>query len=310
MKPKRIIIAGGSGFLGRLLAKALADRGDEVVILTRRPGADYAPARAVYWDGRTLGPWAAELEEADAVVNMAGKNVSCRYTPEALREINASRVDSVTVVGEAIRRCKQPPAVWVQTGSLAIYGDAGDRVCDEDAPAGEGIPVDTCLRWERAFADSPTPGTRRVWLRISFVLGRSGGALRFLEALTRWYLGGSVGKGTQYISWIHELDMVRLFLRAIDEPGMTGVYNATGPQPVTNAEFMRELRRTLHRPWSPPTPAWAVPIGCWFMRTEPVLALTGRRAIPQRLVGEGFDFQFPGLPEALAHLYQPKTPNL
>ena len=169
MKPKRIILAGGTGFLGRLLAKALADRGDEVVVLTRRPEADGSAARAVYWDGRTMGPWVAELEGADAVVNLAGKNVSCRYTPEALREIIASRVDSVHVIGDAIRRCLNPPAVWVQTGSLAIYGDAGDRICDEEAPAGQGIPVETCLRWEQAFADSLTPATRRVWLRISFV---------------------------------------------------------------------------------------------------------------------------------------------
>ena len=306
MKPKRIVIAGGTGFLGKLLIQALAARGDEVVVLTRRTDVDVAPARVVYWDGRTIGPWAAELDGADAVVNMAGKNVSCRYTPEALREINASRVDSVNVIGDAIRQCKAPPSVWAQTGSLAIYGDPGDAICDETAPAGEGIPVDTCLRWERAFAESPTPHTRRVGLRISFVLGRSGGALRLLELLTRWFLGGAVGSGKQYISWIHEVDMVRLFLRAIDEPNMQGVYNATGPEPVTNAEFMRQMRHALHRPWSPPTPAWAVPIGCWFMRTEPVLALTGRRGTPKRLMEEGFDFQFPRLQKALGHLYQPQ----
>ncbi|MDB6074769.1 MAG: epimerase, partial [Verrucomicrobiaceae bacterium] len=127
-----------------------------------------------------------------------------------------------------------------------------------------------------------------------------------LEMLPRWLLGGSEGNGRQYISWIQEQDMMRLFLRAIHEPGMSGIYNATGPEPVTNAEFMRELRRTLHRPWSPPTPAWAVPIGCWFMRTEPVLVLTGRRGIPQRLLREGFTFHFPHLPEALANLYPAK----
>jgi len=307
MKPRRIILAGGSGFLGRQLAKALADRGDDVVILTRRPGADYSPARGVHWDGRTLGPWVLELEGAHAVINLAGKNVSCRYTPEALREINASRVDSVHVIGDAIRRCANPPAVWVQTGSLAIYGDAGDRVCDDDAPAGQGIPVETCLRWEQAFADSPTPATRRVWLRISFVLGMSGGALRFLEMLTRWFLGGRVGSGRQYISWIHQDDMLRLFLRAVDDPTMTGCYNATGQNPVTNEEFMRELRRVMRRPWSPPTPAWALPIGCFFMRTEPVLALTGRRGVPGRLLAEGFTFRHPILPEALNDIFQLTT---
>ena len=309
MNAKRIVIAGGTGFLGRLLARTLVERGDEVIILTRHPEADVSPARAVAWDGRTVGLWAAELEGADAVVNMTGKNVNCRYTEAALHEINASRVDSVHVIGDAIRRCTNPPAVWVQTGSLAIYGNAGDRLCGEDAPPGEGVPAETCLRWERAFEESPTHWTRRVWLRISFVLGRSGGALTFLERLTRWGLGGTVGGGRQYISWIHEEDMIRLFLRAIDEPGMSGVYNATGPEPVTNAGFMRELRHALRRPWSPPTPAWAVPIGCWLMGTEPVLALTGRRGSAEKLLREGFTFRFPHLPEALASLYHPATKN-
>lgn len=303
MKTKRIILAGGSGFLGRLLAARLVERGDHVTLLTRHAGRRLPGVEEYHWDGRTPGPWTRTLEGADAVVNLAGKNVNCRYTPDAVAEINASRVDSVRVIGQAIAQCQNPPKVWVQTGSLAVYGDAGDQICHEDAPAGTGIPADTCLRWERAFAECPTPRTRRVWLRISFVLGRSGGALRTLESLTRWFLGGSVGSGRQYISWIHQEDMLRLFLRCIDDPATQGCYNATGPQPVTNAVFMREMRRVLNRPWSPPTPAWAVPLGCWFLRTEPVLALTGRRALPRRLLDEGFSFEHPGLPGALNHLY-------
>ncbi len=303
MKPRRIILAGGGGFLGRLLIQAFAERGDEVVLLTRRPGASYSPARALYWDGRTLGDWAVALEGADAVINLAGKNVNCRYTPAALTEINASRVDSVRVLADAIKLCRRPPAVWVQSGSLAVYGDAKDRPCDENAPAGQGIPAEVCVNWERAFAGAATPDTRQVLLRISFVLGRSGGALPFLETLVRCFLGGPVAGGSQYISWIHEEDMVRLFLRAVDDASMSGTYNATGPEPATNATFMRELRSVLHRPWSPPLPAWAVRIGCWLMRTEPVLSLTGRRGIPRRLQDEGFAFNHPRLPEALNHLY-------
>ena len=279
-----------------------------MVVLSRTPRKGHRRWREVYWDGRTLGAWANEFEGADAVVNMTGKNVNCRYTPMTLREINASRVDSVTIVGEAIRRCGNPPKAWVQTGSLAIYGDAGDRECDENAAHGEGIPVDTCLRWERSFEDAPTPATRRVWLRISFVLGRSGGALSMLETLTRWFLGGSVGSGKQFISWIHEKDMMRLFQRAIDDSTMVGVYNATGPNSVTNAEFMSEMRRVLRRPWSPPIPAWLVPFGCWLMRTEPVLALTGRRGVPMRLSEQGFTFDYPRLGDALADLYQTNNP--
>jgi uncharacterized protein (TIGR01777 family) len=303
MHKGKIIIAGGSGFLGGALARHLADEGYEVFILSRHLLPPGVPARYIHWDGKTMGAWVAELEGATAVVNLTGKNVNCRYTTAALDEINESRVDSVKVIGAAIRACRFPPAVWVQAGSLAIYGDAGNRVCDEHAPHGEGIPVDTCLKWESAFDAEATPHTRKVIYRISFVLGNGGGALRMLTNLTRCYLGGAIGNGRQYISWLHVADMNRLWLRAIEDERMSGVYNATAPNAVTNAEFMHELRRVLHRPWSPPMPAFLVPIGCFFLRTEPVLALTGRRGVPARLTEEGFEFRHTELPEALHDLF-------
>jgi uncharacterized protein (TIGR01777 family) len=303
MNTPRIVLAGGTGFLGRALAEAFSERGYEVVVLTRYPERPVPGARTVKWDGRSAGPWTSELEEARAVINLAGKNVDCRYTPKALTEINASRVESVRTLGDAIHRCLVPPEVWVQASSLAIHGNAGDRECDELAPPGDGIPVKTCLKWEAAFAHSPTPRTRRVVLRISFVLGRGQGALRRMERLTRCFLGGRMGSGRQFISWIHIRDMVRIFLRAVENPNMTGLYAATGPEPVNNRDFMRALRKALHRPWSPPLPAWLVPFGCCLLRTEPVLALTGRRGVPRRLLDEGFEFAFPVLQGALADLY-------
>jgi uncharacterized protein (TIGR01777 family) len=212
-------------------------------------------------------------------------------------------VDSVKVIGEAIRRCANPPSVLVQTSSLAIYGDTGDRWCDENARVGDGFPTETCVAWEKAFNESASPKTRRVLLRIGFVLGKSGGALPVLANLTRWGLGGRAGMGRQYISWIHETDMNAIFLAAIERDDMEGIFNATGPSPVTNAEFMGELRRALHRSWSPPVPVWAVQIGCWLMRTEACLALTGRRCSPKRLVERGFAFKFPYLREALPNIY-------
>lgn len=304
MKDGKIIIAGGNGFLGVSLARYLADKDYEVVILCRRALDAGVPARGVLWDGKTLGGWAAEFEGAKAIVNLTGKNVNCRYTTANLREINESRTDSVHAVGEAIRACKVPPAAWVQAGSLAIYGDAGDRVCDESSPAGEGIPVETCLKWENAFAEEKTPHTRKVMLRISFVLGNGGGALRMLAGLTRAFLGGAIGNGRQYISWVHEEDMNRIWVRAIEDAELTGVCNATSPNAVTNAEFMRTLRKVLGRPWSPPLPAFLVPIGCWFLRTEPVLALTGRRGIPKKLQQADFDFHQPDLAPALENLFR------
>jgi uncharacterized protein (TIGR01777 family) len=299
MNTKRIVLAGGSGFLGRSLAEELLANGYDAVILTRAERTAYGRVRAVQWDGKTLGEWTREIDGAHAVINLAGRSVNCRYTPENRREIIDSRVDSVKVIGRAIAQCARKPKVLIQSASLAIYGDAGARICDESAPPGTGFSVDVCRLWENAFAAAPTPGTRRVLLRIGFVLGPGGGALSMLANLTRFFLGGAVGTGRQSISWIHQHDLNRLILRAIEDENMVGTYNATGPEPVTNADFMRELRHALHRPWAPPTPACIVRAGTWLLETEAELALSGRKCVPKRLVEQRFEFGFPSLREAL-----------
>jgi uncharacterized protein (TIGR01777 family) len=300
MSHGRIVIAGGSGFIGRALATALEANGNDVVILTRDERSHRGPGRAVRWDGNTIGAWAAEVDGADAVVNLAGKNVNCRYNRRNLEEIDQSRVRAVKVMAQAINRAARPPRVLVQASTTAIYGDANDRWCDESTPPGEGIPPRTATMWESAFHDSPTPSeTRRVLLRMSFVLGKNGGALRMLARLTRCFLGGTVGSGRQFISWIHIDDLVRLIVRAISDESMNGLYNVASPNPVRNAEFMRELRRALGRPWSPRAPAWLVRPGCFILRTEPVLALTGRRVAPRRLEEMGFAFEYTDVAVAL-----------
>jgi uncharacterized protein (TIGR01777 family) len=298
----RVVLAGGSGFLGRALAEAFERAGYEPVVLTRRVRQSGSRVRQVVWDGRTVGAWAHELEGAAAVVNLAGRGVDCRHTPEHRREIVESRVDSVRAVGRAIAACKEPPKVLVQAASLAVYGDAGRRVCGEDAPAGRGFPVEVCLRWEQTFNSLELPATRKVLLRIGFVLGREGGALPTLARLARLYLGGTVGEGHQYVSWLHVRDFCRLVLWCVGREEAAGVYNATGPCPVTNAEFMCELRCALKRPWSPRLPVWLVRLGALFLRTEPALALEGRRCIPDRLVEEHFKFLYTNLESALADL--------
>jgi uncharacterized protein (TIGR01777 family) len=302
MPRERVVLAGGSGFLGRSLTDELVDKGYEVVVLTRSPTMDTEHVKHVAWNGRTLGDWTTFLDGAKAVVNLTGKSVNCRYTPANRREIVDSRVDSVKVIGEAILKCRRPPKVLVQAATLAIYGDAGQRICDENAPAGTGFSVETCLLWEKTVASLKLPSTRIVVLRIGFALGTDGGALGTLARITKCYLGGTVGSGHQYISWIHLQDLDRMFLWSIERDDIEGVFNATGPNPVTNAEFMRQLRRTLNRPWSPPVPAWAARIGAWAMGSEAELALTGRRCVAKRFLEKDFEFKYSNLEGALGDL--------
>ncbi|HEX8897071.1 MAG TPA: TIGR01777 family oxidoreductase [Chthoniobacterales bacterium] len=301
---RRVVLAGGTGFLGQTLVKVLLAKGYEVVVLTRGAEREGDGIRFLHWDGRTLGQWSQSIDSAKALVNLTGRSVNCRHTPKHRREIMDSRVNSVRVLGEAVSRCNQPPEVWVQASSLAIYGDPGDRWCDEDAPQADGFSEEVCKRWEGEFARNEARGMRKVVMRIGIVLDADAGALPVLAWLTRFFLGGRVGSGKQYVSWIHVADLTRMFVEAIERPDIAGVFNVTGPNPVTNAEFMRELRHALHRPWSPPVPIWATHFGAFLMRTEPTLALTGRRCRPKRFLESGFHFEFPELRGALDDLYR------
>ncbi|HZE70103.1 MAG TPA: TIGR01777 family oxidoreductase [Pyrinomonadaceae bacterium] len=303
MATKHCVLAGGSGFLGTALAAELVRNGYEVVVLTRSPRNNSERIRYMKWDGKALGAWVTALEGAEAVINLTGRSVICRYTPENKNEIVSSRVDSVRAIGDAIETCKRPPVSWVQCGSLAIYGDAGEIICDETAPAGDGFSAKTCIEWEKAFDITDAPSTRKVLLRIGFTLGRNEGALRTLARLTRYYLGGTVGNGRQYISWISMQDLNRMFQWAIERSDIEGKFNATSPGPVRNAEFMRELRRSLGRPWSPPVPIWAVRLGSAVLGIEPELALTGRRCIPRRFQEKHFEFSDCRVSETLDQLF-------
>jgi uncharacterized protein (TIGR01777 family) len=300
---RKIILAGGSGFLGRSLTPVLLAHDYHVVVLGRGESHHEGDVEHLQWNGQTQGAWAHALEGAHAVVNLTGRTVNCRHTPANRREILDSRIDSVRVLGDAIARCQTPPQAFVQAASLAIYGDAGERWRDEDAPHGSDFSAQVCEQWEKAFSEVPAPGMRKSILRIGFALGPDGGIIEFLARLTRWFLGGHVGSGRQFISWIHVADLNRMFLCCIENPETTGAYNATSPEPVTNSEFMRELRRALHRPWSPPVPVPCAHLGAFLMRTEASLALTGRRCQPRRLLEHGFTFHFPNLQEALHDLY-------
>jgi uncharacterized protein len=304
--PDRVVIAGGSGFLGLGLARRLAARGTEVVLLSRRPPRETGPWTHAPWDARTSGDWQAHLDGARALVNLAGRSVDCIKTPDHCDEILRSRVETTRVLGIAARRVGRPPPVWVQMSTAHIYGDPPEVVCNEASAFGWGLAPEVGRRWEDACREAVPSGTRAVVLRTSFVLGRSGGALPRLERLARFGLGGRVGSGRQGISWIHERDMHRLFERAIDDAAMEGAYIATAPEPVAQREFMRRLRRAVGVPIGLPTPAWLARLGApLVMRTDPELAIYGRYCVSRRLAELGFAFDFPTLEPALADLYGP-----
>ena len=303
----RIVIAGGSGFLGISLAKHLSGSGADVVILSRSAPKVTGAWRHVPWDARTLGDWKSELDGAAGMVNLVGRSVDCIKTPDHRDEIIRSRVEATRVLGQAMRAVGSPPPVWVQMGTAHIYGDPPSLVCDEDSPFGAGFAPMVGRAWEEAFLAAVLPSQRQVILRTSFVIGRDAGAgsgaMARLKPLVRLGLGGKVGVGTQGMSWIHEADMNRLFERALTDPAMEGPFIATAPNPVSQRDFMRGMRRAMRMPVGLPAFGWMVRLAApLLMRTDPELALYGRYVVSRRLREMEFEFRFPELKDALAEL--------
>jgi uncharacterized protein (TIGR01777 family) len=307
----KIVLAGGTGQVGTILARHYHAAGDDVVVLTRTPRP--APWRTVAWDAKTLGSWTSELEDADIVFGLAGRSVNCRYTAANRRAIMASRVDSTHVIGQAIAWAKRPPRTWLQMSTATIYAHRYDAPNDEatgviggtepDAPPAWHFSIDVARAWERAVDDAATPHTRKVKLRSTVVMSPDeGGIFDTLLTLTRRGLGGRAGNGRQYVSWIHEAD----FLRAIDwitaRESLAGVVNVASPNPLPNADFMRELRKASHTPFGLSSPEWLLTIGAFMLRTEPELLLKSRRVIPGKLLDSGFTFQYPSWPQAALDL--------
>ncbi|HEX5597038.1 MAG TPA: TIGR01777 family oxidoreductase [Micromonosporaceae bacterium] len=296
----KVVLAGGSGALGRRIAADLTARGDEVVVLTRsvRPERPY---RQVQWDGETVSAWAAELAGA-AVINLAGELVDRRPTAANIDLLTRSRVQPTRALARAAASLDDPPTVWVQASTLAIYGDGGEAVLDENSPAADGPPqmAGVARAWEQAAAELQT--RRLVILRTGVVFDRDTPALDRLAGLTRWGLGGRISSGRQWVSWLHIADLLAIVRRSLDDSAMAGVVHATSPHPVRNAELMAALRQVLRRPAAPPTPAPLVRLGALLLRTDPALALTGRRCVPARLLDAGYTFTYPHLVPALQNL--------
>lgn len=300
----KIVIAGGSGFLGKALTDYFTNKNIEVIILSRRPQKSSGFVKEVYWDGRTLQDWRHELEGAEALINLSGKSVDCRYTEANKQQIYASRLASTRVLGDAVRQCIRPPKVWLNSSSATIYKGSYDKLMDEkNGEIGHDFSMDVCRKWEAVFNECITPRTRKVTLRTSIVLDIAGGALVPLINLVRAGLGGSMGDGRQFFSWIHIHDFCRAIEWFIEKP-VTGVYNVCSPQPLRNSDFMKSLRNSLHVRFALPLPVPLLRCGAALIRTETELVLKSRKVYPQRLLDEEFVFEFPDLKTALEDLCQ------
>ena len=305
---KKLILAGGSGFLGGGLARHFSVCNWEVIILTRSPKSRSDGVREVAWDARSLGDWGRLLEGADAVINLAGRSVDCRYTAANRHTIIASRVDSTRVLGEAIARCTKPPRVWLNSSSATIYKHTFTTPMDEAGEMGatpeakDDFSVEVIRQWEQALEAAPTPFTRKIALRITMVFGPEAGVFPVLRRLARLGLGGRMGSGQQFVSWIHIADFRRAVDWLLTKDDFSGPVNLAAPQPLPNAEMMRVMRQIVGVPLGMPASEWMLEIGAVFLRTETELILKSRRVVPGRLLAAGFQFQFPELAAAVRDL--------
>jgi len=304
---KKIIIPGGSGFLGTYLAKAAIKKGYQPIILSRSAKPQKEGIEYLQWDGKIMGDWAKALDGAAAVINMAGRTVDCRYTDENKRQILESRVDSTKILGEAIQACTTPPPVWLNSSSATIYEDTrGDTPAntEESTRIGDDFSMNVCKSWEKTFFEAPTPNVRRVALRTTIVFGRGGGAMEPLVGLVKWWLGGTQGSGKQFVSWLHIDDFVNICFFLIDNPKIEGIINAAAPNPITNKEFMAALRQAYGRSWGMPMMEWQLRLGAILIRTEAELILKSRKVVSKRLPEAGFQFQFEHILDAFKDILQ------
>jgi len=298
----KIVIPGGSGQVGTILARAFHKRGDEAVVLSRRPAN--VPWRQVAWNGETLGDWVSELESADAVINLAGQSVNCRYTPENRRVLIDSRVKSTRVLGQAIAQAKTPPRVWLQASTATYYAHRFDAANDEatgiiggaepNAPDTWRFSIDIVRKWEHELNEAATPQTRKVLMRSAIVMSPDpNGPFDILLRLVRFGLGGRSGDGKQFMSWIHDQDFTRAVMWLIQHEELDGPINLAAPNPLPNSEFMQTLREAWGISVGLPATNWMLELGAFLLRSETELILKSRRVVPGILLQSGFTFEFP-----------------
>ena len=307
----KIVIPGGSGQIGRVLARHFHAQGHKVTVLSRQ--AARVPWRIVHWDGLTPGNWVDEIRSSDVCINLAGQSVNCRYHPANRRAILESRVVTTRLLNQAIASLPRPPRLWINASTATIYRHAIDRAMDEStgelggsepgAPDTWNFSIDVAKAWEEAFFETPTPLTRKVAIRSAMTFSPDpGGVFDVLSGLVRRGLGGAQGTGKQFVSWIHEADFVRAIDLLIPREDLTGIVNLASPHPLPNCEFMYALREAWGVPFGLPAPGWLLEFGTWLLRTESELVLKSRRVIPGRLLAAGFEFLHPCWPAAAREL--------
>jgi uncharacterized protein len=299
----KIVIAGGTGFLGSCLVKHYTKMGAKVLILTRGKSRASENIQYVNWNGKNSGTWCEVLEGTDVLINLNGKSVDCRYTEENKKLIYSTRLDATAALGSAVQNCSDPPKLWMNAASATIYRHSLDKEMDESTgEIGTGFSVDVCQKWESTFNSFETPRTRKVLIRTGIVLGREGGPLKPLKMLAKFGLGGKQGPGNQYFSWLHEKDFAGIVDFIIANDSISGAYNVTAPTPVPNSQIMFSLRQVLGVPFGLPLPRWLLEFGAVLIRTEPELVLKSRRVVPKRLLQAGYKFQFENVENALEDL--------
>lgn len=300
---KKIIIAGGTGYLGQVLVQFFMSVGYECVILTRQRQRSQERVRFVEWDAKSRGDWTAELENAEAFINLTGRSVNCRYTAQNRLGIFNSRQLSTLVLGEAILQCKNPPKVWLNSGSATIYRHAQDRPMDEyGGEIGEGFSVEVCKLWEHTFNGFNLPTTRKIILRSALVLGNGGGVFPEFKKLVQMRLGGKMGSGEQMVSWLHERDFAKAVLFLIENPTCNGIFNLSAPTPLSNNNMMSCLRQQMDIRFGLPSTLWMLKLGTWIKQTEAELVMKSRWVVPTRLKSAGFNFEFNEFEKAVDNL--------
>ncbi|MDT3402595.1 TIGR01777 family oxidoreductase [Mucilaginibacter terrae] len=289
----KIVLAGGNGYLGGVLAGFYKDLADEVIILSRKPAPAIHNITTLVWDGQTEGHWTEALNNTDMLINLCGKNVNCRYTEANKAEIVSSRLVPTALLGKVIRQLVNPPKLWINVTSATIYRHAEDHAQDEaTGQIGYGFSIDVCKQWEQVFFEADTPSTRKVALRMGIVLGRAGAVFPRLLNLVKAGLGGKQGDGKQYVAWVHENDVANITRFVYDHNELDGVVNCTAPEAVQNADLMQTIRKAYGMPFGLPAPQWLLEIGALIIGTETELILKSRWVAPKRLLDAGYQFRF------------------